>query len=308
MNIHQVLVSMKNTSIGGTVSYITTGSNGRYYTSSDGNTWVSYVEGAGTSKVRYLNSKWIMVGGNGYIATSTDGLSWTQQTSGTTDNLLDVAWNSTLGLYAVVGYQTSLISTILTSPDAVTWTTRTAPNNMRLQCVTATSSGFTASGLYNTLAPETFDVTSTDGITWTHNTIDTTAPVMNALSAMFDGTNTFIAGGSLYYRNGTRYSVNTSLGDGGRDMIYTGSRYVIVGSSTASENMALWHSTTGTGSWTRVDISSDANTEGYGVIYDGTKYIICSRRGNIAYSADLTTWNIGSVGGTGTLFSIAYKP
>ena len=81
---------------------------------------------------------------------------WTEQTSGTGNNLSDVTYGQSL--YVAVGQS----STILTSPDGVTWTSRSAPVSMSLIDDVAFANGvFVACGL----ATDPI-IYSTDGITW----------------------------------------------------------------------------------------------------------------------------------------------
>ena len=305
MNHQQVLLSANNTNIGTTVSYVMSGPLARSYASIDGLTWAEYSQpGSTIEQTIYANGQWISVGNSGTILTSSDGKNWTQQTSGTTNTLQGVAWNSSLGLYAVVGYQTSLVSRILTSPDGVTWTSRTAPTGIQLLCVTSTPTGFCASGR-DTSAGQTIDVTSTDGITWTRNVIDAAGNTI--VSVLHNGTNRVMlsANCDLYIGN-TSYTIPNSLGDA-NEVIWTGSRYIVVGGNTSNITMTLWHSTTGTGSWTTVQILSTANRPAYSVVWDGTKYLVAGTNGIFATSTNLSTWDVGTAG-FNTLRTAAYKP
>ena len=81
---------------------------------------------------------------------------WTEQTSGTANNLSDVTYGQ--GLYVAVGQS----STILTSPDGVTWTSRSAPTSLSLIDDIAFANGvFVAAGLATSPI-----IYSADGITW----------------------------------------------------------------------------------------------------------------------------------------------
>jgi len=68
--------------------------------------------------VAYGNGTFIAVGDNGTIVTSADGTTWTVQTSGTTNNLNSVTYNATDSEFIVVGDN----NTILTSSNGSTWT------------------------------------------------------------------------------------------------------------------------------------------------------------------------------------------
>ncbi len=81
---------------------------------------------------------------------------WTEQTSGTANNLSDVTYGQ--GLYVAVGQS----STILTSPDGVTWTSRSAPVTLNIIDDVAFANGvFVAVGF--SASPIIY---SADGITW----------------------------------------------------------------------------------------------------------------------------------------------
>jgi hypothetical protein len=81
---------------------------------------------------------------------------WTEQTSGTANDLNDVTYGQ--GLYVAVG----LGSTIITSPDGVTWTTRSSPVTINIIDDIAFANGvFVAVGL--STSPIIY---SADGITW----------------------------------------------------------------------------------------------------------------------------------------------
>lgn len=106
---------------GGT--YIAAGS-GMLQTSPDGITWTERTLDGGYSgfiqAAAYNGSRWVVVGNSGEIQTSDDnGESWTSRTSGTANALQDIVWLG--GVFMAVGVS----ATLLTSPDGITWTSRT---------------------------------------------------------------------------------------------------------------------------------------------------------------------------------------
>ena len=112
------------------VNSITSGSNiivivgnsGAIFTSTNGaetNTQQTSSTANNLVDVTYGNGTFIAVGDSGTIVTSTDGIAWTPRTSGTTNNLNSVAYNSTDSEFIVVGDN----NTILTSSNLSTWTT-----------------------------------------------------------------------------------------------------------------------------------------------------------------------------------------
>ena len=67
----------------------------------------------------YANNLWMAVGNTGRIQTSTDGLTWTTQTSGTTEHLSGITYNSDATTFVVVGDDNTILQSI---DDGVTWT------------------------------------------------------------------------------------------------------------------------------------------------------------------------------------------
>lgn len=159
-------------------------------TSPDGITWttrstpVSYT----WQTVAYSSTlnKYVVVGQNGvnidYI-TSADGITWTTGTGFTsgqrttkTARAKNLIWSSVHNLFVLIGINSGSGNAlyIYTSPDAVTWTTRTQP---------AGSVSYTSNLTYNAelgkyvLFTTSNMITSTDAVTWTATayTADTTA-------------------------------------------------------------------------------------------------------------------------------------
>jgi hypothetical protein len=100
------------------------GDNGAIFTSTNGaETTVQRTSGTSENLVDviYGDGEFVTVGENGTILTSTDAITWSAQTSGTTNNLNSVAYNSTDNEYIVVGDS----NTILTSSNTTTWTSST---------------------------------------------------------------------------------------------------------------------------------------------------------------------------------------
>ena len=69
--------------------------------------------------VIYANSLWMTVGEDGRIQTSTDGLTWTTQTSGTTEDLHGITYNSDATAFVVVGDDNTILQSV---DNGVTWT------------------------------------------------------------------------------------------------------------------------------------------------------------------------------------------
>jgi hypothetical protein len=117
------------------------GTNGAVLTSSDGLNWIS--QNSGTTQnllgIAYGTNIFVAVGMNGVVVTSTDGKEWTVRNSGTTRNLYAICFGG--GSFVAVG------DSILTSPDGTTWTERRHPPAVALRRVAFDGNNFIAVGL-----------------------------------------------------------------------------------------------------------------------------------------------------------------
>ncbi len=172
---------------------VAVGDNGTIVTSKDAITWTAATSvPAGTPNlyaVSYgISGKWTAVGANGTILNSDDGLTWTAQTSGTTADLKGIASNSTYvnGVntytYVVIGNALNGQGTVLSSPDAITWTAQTATTTASLNAISAINQ-FLVIGNNGTV------ITSLDGITWTRQTTN----VIGNLKTLLRAENQYIA-------------------------------------------------------------------------------------------------------------------
>lgn len=105
--------------------WIAVGASGVILSSPDGQNWtqrVCPIPTATLNAVAYGNGKWVIAGANGYggaILVSDDGLSWSAITINPGAKVNNcIAYGDTMWIAAGVGGQ------VLTSPDAITWTTR----------------------------------------------------------------------------------------------------------------------------------------------------------------------------------------
>ncbi len=139
-------------------------------TSSDGIAWSHRNLGVnvGFSHITYGNHQFVAVGGA--IASSADGLTWTDRSAGVSNNLglnaIGYLNNQFVAVGGVNRFQTDGIpySTIVTSPDGLTWSKREAGMATSLYAVTYGNNQFVAVGGESGLSAI---VTSPDGITWT---------------------------------------------------------------------------------------------------------------------------------------------
>jgi photosystem II stability/assembly factor-like uncharacterized protein len=144
---------------------VAVGWSGTILTSTDGTTWTSRTSGTtdNLSNVHY-NSGFVAVGNSGKLLVSSNGITWTDQTSscGMTENLWGISSNSTVAV--AVGDNGS----IYTSTDGTSCTTRTSGTTEELNELIYGNSTFVAAGDNGTV------LTSSDGITWTSRTSGTT--------------------------------------------------------------------------------------------------------------------------------------
>jgi hypothetical protein len=142
----------------GTVRQVVAGVQGAAAYSSDTITWTPVTIGDGTTTINGLaaaGTNFVAVGTGGAIFTSGDGITWTAQSSGTTRNLVAVAYLN--GTYAALGEA----GTLLTSTDLVNWTARLTQTTATLRGAAYFAGNYVAVGDAGTL------VSSTDTVSWT---------------------------------------------------------------------------------------------------------------------------------------------
>jgi predicted small lipoprotein YifL len=95
----------------GANTFVAVGDGGTLVTSADGVIWTAQPQIAGAPDLRSVTyaSQFVAVGLGGAVYTSTDGLTWQSQTSGTTEDLLAVAFGN-YGYTAVGAAGTNLVS------------------------------------------------------------------------------------------------------------------------------------------------------------------------------------------------------
>jgi len=105
--------------------FVAVGSAGTVLTSPEGTTWTVRAAGATNNftSVAYGNSQFVAVG-NG-IVTSSDGVSWTQRVSVSSDGTNYHAVIYRIGQFVTVGVNSSAQGAVRSSPDGISWTTRT---------------------------------------------------------------------------------------------------------------------------------------------------------------------------------------
>lgn len=161
--------------------YIVYGSNGTILSSTDGAAWTPHVSPwcPEENPVQSNGKMMVSVGALGAIATSADGITWKEQSSGTgiKQPLKSVFWTgSQLVAVGASGRTSAPIvgNCILTSPDGITWTSRSPQVDKELYFVTGSPHQLLVVGDSGTI------LTSPDGSTWTSRVSGTNAPLYGA--------------------------------------------------------------------------------------------------------------------------------
>ena len=229
--------------------FIALGTDGSILTSPDGNTWTSAtsIPSGGAAGPR-MNSIafgtvsnatiYVAVGDGGSIFTSTDNLiTWAPAASNTPKDLYNVS--SPNGTFVATGAN----GTLLTSPDASTWTVvQNLPTSSALRGATyGTGSAAGASAQYVVVGDSGTIVTSANGTSWSA----TTLPGLPNLRAIRFGTR-FVAVGQelvlgqgatvVYSDDAINWSPPSSV-PGSADLaaiIFTPAMYLAVGASGAN--------------------------------------------------------------------------
>jgi hypothetical protein len=150
--------------------------NGTYtiMTSYDGITWTlrqNATEAGGWLSICWASRLGLFVavglGGTNRVYKSTDGITWTTSVASALTATRAICYSNDLNLFVAVGS----VGGVMTSPDAVTWTTQTAPNQLWNCVIWCPELGLFVAGDNNSTLSNTNRVmTSPDGITWTSQT------------------------------------------------------------------------------------------------------------------------------------------
>lgn len=180
-------------------------------------------------------------------ATASSGvISWTSRKANTTGNqgITTIEYNGS-NLYVAAGEN----GTLFTSPDALTWTSRTSGfGTNRINCVAFGNGLWVAVGANGTIT------TSTDGITWTARTSNVSTSSLQYVKyanslwvAVGNGLNG--AGGITTSSDGTTWTQRTTSGTIGANAncVNYANGYWVLGANHSTNNAA--HSTNGT-TWT----------------------------------------------------------
>jgi hypothetical protein len=314
---------------------VAVGSSGSILTSTNGINWTTQASGttAFLSSVAFGNGVFVAVGGevfNGALLRSTNGVNWTRLTSGVPPNGKSIAygngrfvliengipistncWASLDGLQwtrTTVPFDMMAVDFgeshfllfsdgIMTSPDGVSWTTRTTSvTSGNLRDVTF------ASGIY--VAVGSAIVTSPEGQTWTERV----SPTSNlALERITHGQGLFVsvgaAGKVLTSPDGMQWATQAS----GTmfnlfDVAHGNGQFLATGPNAAYTQRAFVTSTNGT-NWT---VSVENGSPFWGLAFGKGVYVAVGSSGAIRTSTNGTVWTSRASGTTYPLNDVAF--
>lgn len=243
-------------------------------TSTDsGLTWNVYSSGIQSYGVFYIpdTSTFINTTVAGVLYTSTNsGATWTTRKSvaSTPIAVWSVAYGA--GLYVTVGAGSS----IRTSPDLVTWTSRTGAPTTTMNSIIYGGSRFVSVG-------SDYSMTSTDGITWS----STNVGASSGLHGVTYGNSIYVAVGAGVWTssNGSTWTQRTVTGTPTfRGVCWTGSLFVAVGVS------GVIHTSSDGITWT--SRTSGVTTQLWDVAYIGSTIVAVGAGSRILTSTDGITW------------------
>jgi hypothetical protein len=248
--------------------------------------------------------------GAGTVLTWTSGTSPANQDSGTQLELNSVAFGGK-GIFVAVGEA----GTLLTSPDGVTWTSRTSPATGNLYGVVYAEGQFIVVG-------EDILTGTPDGVTWTRE--DASDDLSVPLTAVTYAKGTFVAVGTsqvMTSTDGSTWNALPTEPDGLTgptvalyDTAFGDGLFVTVGTyntSTSSEEIVydgLIATSPDGASWDVLPYTSNYLS---GITYGGGQFVAVGREGSILTSTDGTSWAPRSAreldaGATPYLISVLY--
>ena len=266
--------------------------------SSDGLNWDEYTPPAGfyCYSIAFGNGSFVALDNNpNSVFTSSDGIAWTEVALPSTTTLSDIIYG--LGQFVVVGYS----GTVITSPNALTWTPRTSNTTQTLWQVAYRNTPpnvFVAVGASGTV------ITSPNGVTWTVQASGITQTLMtvgygNSLFVTSGSNSSSDAGHIWTSPNGITWTEQTSPAyEWFRDVLYAGGNYFLIGGKIiTSANGTDWGIVHGATGW---DI--------WGVAYGNGVYAAGTLTGDIIISSDGIRWTQPIYPDVTTIVDMAYCP
>jgi hypothetical protein len=251
---------------------------GRILTSPDGQLWTGRYSGTvlNFDKVQYVNGNFVALG-NGVVGVSSNGTTWTipsPSIGGSIGNA--IAFGA--GVYVIAGTSGGVYS----SPDLVTWTSRSAGSQDFFDVIFANS-------IFVAVGNNGACYSSTDGITWTSRTAGASSfnRIIYANSlfvAIATNANIYTSSDGLTWTQRTFSGSTSSL----LDVVWNGSQFCTVGSGGTigtSPDGITW--TTRTPGDTTLALTS--------ISWNGTRFVVTNTtNGVVWHSTDGITWNRAS--------------
>lgn len=229
--------------------------------------------------VAYGGGLYVCVGYNGSIHTSADGITWTAQTSGTSQYLKGVVYETDNNQFLVVGYA----GTVLTSPGGINWTAQSSGTGIHFRGVSY------GNGLYVAVGDSGAIYTSSDGgVNWTARDSEVTDRLYATAYGNPGGSPTFVVAGAngrlLISGNGINWGKRTSRFRGNYiyDVVFAGGQFIAVGYGgkiSTSPNGSSWTART-----------SGTSEHLYGVAFGNSIFVAVGYMGTIISSSDGVTW------------------
>lgn len=268
----------------------------------------------------------MVLAGPAYSFAASNGTNWSNQTSDTTQMLIDVTYNE--GVFVAVG----LSGTVRTSTNGTSWDSQTSNTTAILCSITYGNGVFLAMAVNNTV------LTSVNGISWEVKNSNTSTP----LCPVTYGAGIFVGVGESAIQtslDGVDWiSVDSNTDEVISDVIYKNSKYIAVGHGGTilvanDPNAANWMDHTeaganlnginfGNGIYVAVGDSGRILTSMDGVnwesqvsgvtealldiIYENDQFVAVGALGRILTSSDAVNWVSSTSNTTNTLLNVAY--
>ena len=231
-----------------------------------------------------------------------DVTTWLNRTpAGLVTGMNDVVWNGSQ--FVAVGD----VGKIMTSPDGITWTTRTSGTTQTLQGVYWDGSRYLAVGNGATI------LSSANGTSW--STLHTGAAEVWLQAVSYSGTR-YVAAGSLSNTayvltsvDGVTWTENLTLPQNGRSLsgvAWSGQLFVASATAEAFPNEASVLVSQDGLTWVEVVVSVDSPTT-LCVMWDGSQFIAGGIGGRLFMSPDGMNWTVLATPSSSNFLDIAWS-
>jgi len=323
IDLIQQEIDSNNLSNAVTNRFVTVGDSGTiYYSDDSGENWTEAENiPPGTpdlNRVLYVGDRLIAVGDGGVLWYSTDGSTWTAVITGTTYDLMAIAYGATV--YVVVG-ENSTDGVTLTSTDGITWNGpfyETGGDSFRFNGITFGGSTFFATclGTWDTRNGAAVNVLNGN---WSNGTYEVTGGRGRQVEY---GIGKFVL---LFTNNGTIcYGRNSLTGTTASWSTY-GAGYEIGGSivpwafrnnrngrlAAVGDNSTVWYTDDDGSTWTYLSNTAEWGNNARDIAYGTDCWVTVGLAGGVWISAasDLSTWTAASnPPGFQHLRGVAYIP